>query len=50
MTPDGHSEWTSATIADNGDTFIHTFDTPGTYQYFCQPHVGQGMTGTITVN
>lgn len=50
VTPDGHSEWTSATIADNGDTFIHTFDTPGTYQYFCQPHVGQGMTGTITVN
>lgn len=50
VTPDGHSEWTTATIADNGDTFIHTFDTPGTYQYFCQPHVGQGMTGTITVN
>lgn len=50
VTPDGHTEWSSATIADNGDTFIHTFDTPGTYQYFCQPHVGQGMTGTITVN
>lgn len=50
VTPDGHSEWTSASLADNGDTFIHTFDTPGTYQYFCQPHVGQGMTGTITVN
>ncbi|NNM34152.1 MAG: plastocyanin, partial [Gemmatimonadetes bacterium] len=26
------------------------FDTPGTYLYFCEPHVGQGMTGTITVN
>lgn len=50
VTPDGHSEWSSATLADEGDTFIHTFDAPGTYQYFCEPHVGQGMTGTITVN
>ncbi len=50
VTPDGNTEWTAATIADNGDTFIHTFNTPGTYQYFCEPHVGQGMTGTITVN
>lgn len=50
VTPDGHSEWTSAQLADDGSTFIHTFDTPGTYAYFCQPHVGQGMSGTITVN
>lgn len=50
VTPDGHTEWTSATLADDGDTFIHTFDTPGTYLYFCQPHQSQGMTGTITVN
>ena len=50
VTPDGHSEWTAATLSDNGSTFVHTFSTPGTYQYFCQPHVGSGMTGTITVN
>ncbi len=50
VTPNGHSEWTAATIADNGDTFVHAFNTPGTYQYFCEPHVGQGMSGTITVN
>lgn len=50
VTPNGHSEWTAATIANSGDTFVHTFDTPGTYQYFCEPHVGQGMSGTITVN
>ena len=50
VTPNGHAEWTAATIADNGDTFVHTFSTPGTYQYICEPHVGQGMTGTITVN
>ncbi|MDX1495432.1 MAG: plastocyanin/azurin family copper-binding protein [Longimicrobiales bacterium] len=50
VTPDGHSEWTAATLADDGDTFIHTFNTPGTYEYYCEPHVGSNMRGTITVN
>ena len=50
VTPDGHSEWNDATLGSNGATFEHTFDTPGTYDYYCQPHQGQGMTGTITVN
>lgn len=50
VTPDGHSEWSAANLSNNGSTFIHTFDTPGTYAYFCEPHVGSGMTGTITVN
>lgn len=49
VTPDGHSEWTSASLANSGDRFTHTFNTPGTYAYFCQPHQGQGMTGTIIV-
>ena len=30
-------------------TFSHTFNTPGFYNYQCDPHVGLGMTGTITV-
>jgi plastocyanin len=30
-----------------GDTFEFTFDTPGTYEYFCSLH--PDMTGTITV-
>lgn len=50
VTPDGHTEWTRVELADEGDLFVHTFTTPGTYEYFCEPHVGQGMTGTITVN
>ncbi len=50
VTPDGHTEWTTANLSSEGATFIHTFDTPGTYTYFCEPHVGDGMTGTITVN
>lgn len=32
-----------------GWTFSHTFNTPGTYNYRCDPHVGLNMTGTITV-
>jgi plastocyanin len=30
-------------------TFSHTFNTPGTYTYQCDPHVDVGMTGAITV-
>jgi len=50
VTPDGHNEWSSADLSSNGSTFTHTFDTPGTYDYYCQPHLGQNMTGTVTVN
>ena len=32
-----------------GWTFDHTFMTEGTYAYQCDPHVGNGMAGTITV-
>lgn len=50
VTPDGHTEWTATNLGSNGSTFTHTFDTPGTYEYYCEPHVGSGMTGTVTVN
>ena len=33
----------------SGWTFQHTFMTPGTYNYQCDPHVGLGMVGTVTV-
>jgi plastocyanin len=33
---------------DQGATFSFTFDTPGTYEYFCQYH--PNMTGTIIVS
>lgn len=31
------------------ETFKHSFDARGTYEYFCIPHENWGMTGTITV-
>lgn len=50
VTPDGHSEWTAANLTTNGSTFKHTFATPGTYDYYCDPHRTNGMVGTVTVN
>lgn len=49
ITPDGHTEWERVTMNQDGETFSHTFNTAGTYDYFCEPHQGAGMTGTITV-
>ena len=33
-----------------GEKVTNKFDTPGTYGYYCEPHQGAGMTGTIVVN
>ncbi len=30
-------------------SFTFTFNTPGTYPFFCRPHFTMGMKGTITV-
>lgn len=35
-------------LKDNGQSFQHTFDTPGTYDYFCQVHPTV-MTGQVIV-
>ncbi|QLG47365.1 cupredoxin domain-containing protein [Natrinema halophilum] len=32
------------------ETFEHTFDVPGTYEYFCIPHERANMTGEIVVS
>jgi plastocyanin len=32
-----------------GDTFEHTFETPGEHGYFCIPHEEVGMVGVVTV-
>ncbi|MDS0301381.1 plastocyanin/azurin family copper-binding protein [Halogeometricum sp. S1BR25-6] len=39
----------SGGLLATGDTYEHTFDVTGTYEYVCIPHEGSGMTGTITV-
>jgi plastocyanin len=49
MLPDGAQPWDSGSIK-GGQTFSHTFDTPGPYTYFCIPHESLGMVARITVN
>jgi len=44
-TPGGPSE-----TYDTGYTYSHTFTQTGTYNYWCEPHKGQGMVGDIVVN
>jgi plastocyanin len=36
-------------MLDPGAEFSMFFDTPGTYQYYCQPHGGPGGTGMAAV-
>ncbi|WP_238392163.1 plastocyanin/azurin family copper-binding protein [Halorussus amylolyticus] len=36
-------------VMEVGETYEHTFTTPGTYVYVCVPHAGQGMVGTVVV-
>ena len=33
----------------SGETFEVTFDTPGRYEFQCEPHAGAGMKGVINV-
>jgi plastocyanin len=32
-----------------GQTYRHTFETPGRYRYFCRPHEMHGMSGAVVV-
>ena len=32
-----------------GENYEHTFDQPGTYGYFCIPHEGSRMVGTVRI-
>lgn len=36
-------------LGEEGDTFSMSFDTPGDYEYYCEPHRGAGMNAKLTV-
>jgi len=36
-------------LVSQGETFEHTFETPGEYTYVCVPHAASGMVGTVVV-
>lgn len=39
----------SGGLIASGDTYEHTFEITGTYEYACIPHESSGMTGTVVV-
>jgi len=45
------ADWsgTGTTLHDAGFVHEHTFDVAGVYDYYCDPHRGSGMEGTLTV-
>lgn len=45
----GPDESPDGTFIPRGETYEHTFDVPGRYDYVCIPHDDLGMTGTIHV-
>jgi len=47
--PDGAEAFNSETLSEQGATYEHTFETTGTYDYFCIPHKSLGMVGRIVV-
>ena len=47
---DGHEELSHADLAfAPGESWEETFDTAGTYDYYCEPHRGAGMVGKVVV-
>ncbi|MWG33173.1 cupredoxin domain-containing protein [Halomarina oriensis] len=36
-------------VLEPGDSFEHTFEVPGVYNYLCQPHEMNGMVGLVVV-
>ncbi|MFC6954245.1 plastocyanin/azurin family copper-binding protein [Halorubellus litoreus] len=36
-------------VLSAGESFEHTFETPGVHNYYCTPHRGLGMTGIVVV-
>jgi halocyanin-like protein len=39
----------SQLVGDQGHTFRHTFEEPGTTKYYCSPHQSLGMKGVVVV-
>jgi plastocyanin len=52
VTPDDEEPTTSGPVANGPNTYSFTFNTAGTYNYYCVAHGGPGgagMSGTVTV-
>jgi plastocyanin len=48
LVPSGTKPWDSGFVFGR-ETYSRAFQVPGTYRYFCVPHEGARMVGTIVV-
>ncbi len=48
---DGHDDLSHPDLAfAPGESWEKTFSSAGTYDFYCEPHRGAGMVGTVVVN
>lgn len=47
--PEEAGGWDSGILSEEGAEFSHTFETEGTYDYYCTPHKSLGMVARIVV-
>jgi len=47
--PAAADAWDSGLFTASGATYEHTFTEPGVYDYYCAPHEGVGMIGSVVV-
>ena len=48
---EGHDELSHSDLAfAPGESWSETFSAAGTYDFYCEPHRGAGMVGTVVVN
>ena len=48
---EGHDELSHPDLAfAPGESWVETFSSAGTYDYYCEPHRGAGMVGKVVVN
>jgi len=48
---DGHEDLSHPDLAfAPGESWEKTFSTAGSYDFYCEPHRGAGMVGTVVVN
>ncbi len=49
VTSTGNFDYASGASGPGDTVATHTFNTPGTFNYFCKPHAGLGMRGVVVV-
>jgi len=48
---EGHEDLSHPDLAfAPGESWVETFNSAGTYEFYCEPHRGAGMVGKVVVN